>query len=100
MAARAAIALSLAALAWVGGARAGDDPSCAQYHDALSYNLCLASHWPKANNIGKLRGARQPGRGAHDRAWVGQTRASGARFHRWSGAQRVHGRMRMEFPVR
>jgi hypothetical protein len=102
MAARVAIALSLVALAWTASARAADNPACAQYHDALSYNLCLASHGPKANNLGKPLTQTGPRGQAH--GWAGyapQTRASGR--HRWQGAQparRARGRMHMEFQVR
>jgi hypothetical protein len=103
MAARAAIALSLAALAWTASARAGDDPACAQYHDDMSYNSCLASHGPKANNLGRLHGATPPGGGAHDRGRVGgapRTGAQAARFSYGQRPQRVRGRMHMEFQVR
>jgi hypothetical protein len=103
MAARVAIALSLAVLAWTASARAADDPACAQYHDALSYNLCLASHGPKANNVGKPSTQSGPRGAAHGWAGYGrQTRAS-VGYHRWRGAQpagRGHGRMHMEFQVR
>ena len=59
MAVRAAIALSLAALAWAalpsaGSAWAEDDPACAQYHEPMAYNACLARHGPKANGVGTL----------------------------------------------
>jgi hypothetical protein len=101
MAARAAIALSLAALAWTASARAGDDPACAQYHDDMSYNSCLASHGPKANNLGRLHGATPPG-GVRDRGRVGETRtgAQAARVSYGQRPQRVRGRMHMEFQVR
>ena len=56
MAARAAIALCLAALAWAGSARAQDNPACAQYHEPMAYNACLAQHGPKANGVGQLHG--------------------------------------------
>ena len=102
MAVRVAIALALATFAWTGSAPAENDPACAKYNDAMSYNLCLASHGPKANDIGKLRGGAQPGRAAHDRPYNHGTRpgARGARFTRWRGPQRAHGRMHMEFQVR
>jgi opacity protein-like surface antigen len=102
MAARVAIALSLVAFAWTASARAADDPACAQYHDALSYNLCLASHGPRANNLGKPSKQSGPRDPAHDWAgYGGQGRASVGR-HRWRGAQpaRAHGRAHMEFQVR
>jgi len=103
MAARAAIALALAALAWTASAHAADNPACAQYHGALSYNLCLASHGPKANNLGKS--STQPGPRGPAHGWAGygrQTRVSASSL-RWRGAQparRGHGRMHMEFQVR
>jgi hypothetical protein len=101
MAPRAAIALSLAALAWTASARAQDDPACAQYREAMAYNACLARHGPKANSIGTLRGPR-PGQAAQDQVWSGQAhrRAQTARFYSPQDARRVHGRMHMEFPVR
>ena len=100
MAARAATALCLAAFAWAGSARAQDDPACAQYHEPMAYNLCLARHGPKANGVGQLHGGGpQPGRATQGRAWYGHTyrRTPATRFY---GAQRVHGRVHMEFPVR
>jgi hypothetical protein len=102
MAARAAIALSLAALAWAGSARAEDDPACAQYREPMAYNLCLARHGPKANNVGKLRGGPQPGRAAQDRFRNGGVygRAPATRSYGTQGARRVRGRMHMEFQVR
>jgi hypothetical protein len=102
MAARVAILLSLAALVWAGSARAEDDPACAQYHDAISYNLCLARHGPKANNVGKLRGGPQPARAGQARVWYGQSHgpAQSLRFQSAQGAHRAHGRMHMEFQVR
>jgi hypothetical protein len=101
MAVRAAIALSLAALAWTASARAEDDPACAQYREPMAYNLCLAQHGPKANSIGKVRGP-QPGQAGQDQVWYGRTRghAPAARSYSVPDAHRVHGRMHMEFPVR
>ena len=100
MAARAAILLLLATLVWAGSARAEDNPACAQYHDAMSYNLCLARHGPKANNVGKLRGGPQPGPAGQGRIWYGQSRAQSPRFQSTQGAHRAHGRVHMEFQVR
>lgn len=102
MAARAAITLSLAALAWTPSARAEDDPACAQYREPLAYNLCLAQHGPKANGVGKLHGGPQPGQARQDRVWYGHTRtqAPATRFDSRQDAHRVHGRMHMEFQVR
>ena len=91
MAVRAAIALSLAALACAGSARAEDDPACAQYREAMAYNACLARHGPKANGVGTLSRQFRSGGVAQDRA--------PRSFQRWQGVQRAHGRMHMEFRV-
>ena len=116
MAARAAIALSLAALAFSASARAADDPACAQYREPMAYNLCLARHGPKANGVGQLHGGPQPGRAAPNRVWRGHTRAAqsahlgagqstgfpaapSTRFYDTQGSQRIHGRAHMEFHV-
>ena len=102
MAARVAIALCLAALSWAGRAQAQDDPACAKYHEPMAYNLCLAQHGPKANGVGKLHGGPQPGSAAPGRVWYGHRhgRAPTARFTSPQSAQRVHGRVHMEFQVR
>jgi hypothetical protein len=103
MAARAAIALCLAALAWAGSARAQDDPACAQYHEPMAYNLCLAQHGPRANGVGHLHGGGPASsRAAPNRVYYGRSyrRAPATRFYGAHGAQRVHGRMHVEFPVR
>lgn len=108
MARHAAIALSLAALVWTGSARAEDDPACAQYRDAMSYNLCLARHGPKANGVGQLHGGPQPGPAAPNRVWHTHSRAApstglreapSTRFYDTQGSQRIHGRAHMEFRV-
>jgi hypothetical protein len=93
MAARAAIAFSLAALIWAASARAEDDPACAQYREPMAYNACLARHGPRATDIGRHPAQSRSGRAE----WDGR---APARFHRWQGPQRVHGRMHMEFQVR
>jgi hypothetical protein len=103
MAARAAIALCLAALGWAGSAQAQDNPACAQYHEAMAYNLCLSQHGPKANGVGQLHGGEpQPGSAAQGRVWYGHTRARApaAPFTSPQNARRVHGRVHMEFQVR
>ena len=103
MAARATIALCLAALGWAGSAQAQDDPACAQYHDPMAYNLCLAQHGPKANGVGQLHGGGpQPGSTAQGRVWYRQARgrAPAARFTSPQNARRVRGRVHMEFQVR
>ena len=103
MAARAAIALCLAALGWAGSAQAEDNPACAQYHEAMAYNLCLAQHGPKANGVGKLHGGGpQPGSAAQGQVRYGHAhgRAPTGRFYTPQSARRVHGRVHMEFQVR
>jgi hypothetical protein len=102
MAVRAAIALFLAALAWAalpwaGSAWAEDDPACAQYHEPMAYNACLARHGPKANGVGTLSRQFRSGGGAQG---GGEIQSRGPRsFQRWQGVQRAHGRMHMEFRV-
>jgi hypothetical protein len=103
MAARAAIALCFVALGWALSAQAQDNPACAQYHEAMAYNLCLSQHGPKANGVGKLHGGGpQPGSAERGRVWYGHTRgrAPTARFTSPWNAQRSHGRVHMEFQVR
>jgi len=102
MAARAAIALCLSLLAWAGAARAQDNPACAQYHEAMAYNLCLSQHGPKANGVGQLHGGPQSGSAARGRVWYGRTdgRAPTARFTNPHSARRVRGRVHMKFQVR
>ena len=34
------------------GATAQDNPACAKYQEPLAYNACLASHGPKATDVG------------------------------------------------
>ena len=107
MTARAAIALSLAALAFTASARAADDPACAQYREPMAYNLCLARHGPKANGVGQLHGGPQPGRASPNRVRYGRSRAApstrvpaaSTRFYDTQGSQRIHGRVHMEFRV-
>ncbi len=98
MAARAALALCLAALAWAGNARAQDNPACAQYREPMAYNACLAQHGPKANGVGQLHGDPQPGGAAQNRMWYGHSR--GAPIARYRSPLHAHGRVHMEFPVR
>ena len=103
MAARAAIALCFVALGWVVSAQAQDNPACAQYHEAMAYNLCLSQHGPKANGVGQLHGGGpQAGSAAQGRVWYGRGhgRAATARITTPQSAQRVHGRVHMEFQVR
>jgi hypothetical protein len=54
MARRAALMLVVfQAAAWPAAASAEDDPACAKYDEPLAYNACLASHGPRANDVGK-----------------------------------------------
>jgi hypothetical protein len=110
MAVRVAIALSLAALAWTGSARAQDDPACAQYREPMAYNACLARHGPKASRVGQLHGGPQPARATPNRVRYGHSRgapgtrfygteAPSTRFYDTQGSQRIHGRVHMEFRV-
>ena len=85
----AAIAFCLAALASTEASVAQDDPSCAQYQEPMAYNACLARHGPKASDVRTHSGAAQPHRG--------EASAPGDSFGRWPRAQRVHGRVHMEF---
>jgi hypothetical protein len=80
--------LCLVALAAAGGARAEDDPSCAQYQEPMAYNACLARHGPKAGDVGTHSGESRP------------ERAGQADFRRSPHAQRRHGRVHIEFRVR
>jgi hypothetical protein len=102
MAARAATVLCLAVLGWAGSAQAQDNPACAQYHEAMAYNLCLAQHGPKANGVGQLQGRPQPGSAVQGQVWHGHAhgRAPTARFTGPPTARRGHGRVHMEFQVR
>jgi hypothetical protein len=112
MAARAAIALCLAALAWPGSALAEDDPRCAQYREPMAYNACLARQGPRANGVGQVHGGPQPAHAAPHRVSYGHrseapgTRSSdgtpdspSTRFYDTQGSQRIHGRVHMEFRV-
>ena len=101
MAARAAaIALCFAVLASAGRATAEDDPSCAQYSEPMAYNACLARHGPKASDVGAHSGAAQPERGGPNRAYQSEAHAPATGVSRWPHAQRIHGRVHMEFQVR
>jgi hypothetical protein len=89
----AAIGLCLAALAAAGPALAQDDRSCAQYQEPMAYNACLARHGPKAGEVGAHSG------GGQNPAYGGEARAPATGFGRWPHAERVHGRVHMEFRV-
>jgi hypothetical protein len=95
----AAIAFFLAALASAGRVRAEDDPSCAKYQEPMAYNACLASHGPKANvEVGTHSGTTEPRPSGQNRRYEGEVQAP-AGFGRWPRAQRIHGRVHMEFRV-
>jgi hypothetical protein len=103
MAARATIALCLATFGWAGAAWAQDNPACAQYHEAMAYNLCLSQQGPKANGVGQLHGGGpQPGGAARGqvRTGIATVRTPDARFTGPQSAQRIHGRVHIEFRVR
>jgi hypothetical protein len=53
---RAALALLALAAVLPDPARAQDDPACAKFEEPLAYNACLASHGPKAGDIGETTG--------------------------------------------
>ena len=95
----AAIALCLAALASAERASAEDDPSCAQYQEPMAYNACLARHGPKANGAAHS-GETRPEPAGQNRAYEGEAHARASGFRRWPPAQRIHGRVHMEFQVR
>ncbi len=94
----AALALCLSVLAPPGLALAEDDPSCARYQEPMAYNACLARRGPKAGDLGKHSGDTRPEQAGRDQA-NGGSRAPGAAFRNWPRAQRVHGRVHMEFRV-
>jgi hypothetical protein len=96
----AAFALCLAVVAPFGRALAEDDPSCAQYREPMAYNACLARHGPKAGAAGAHSGAPQPRPAARGRAYEAEPRTQATGFGRWPHAQRVHGRIHMEFNLR
>ena len=66
----------------------------------MAYNACLARHGPKANAVGAHSGATEPERARANPTYEGQARAPAAGFGRWPHAQRIHGRVHMEFQVR
>jgi hypothetical protein len=95
---RAALMLLALAAASVGPARA-DDPACAKYEDPLAYNACLASHGPKATDLGTIPhqsiGSRPPPVQAQ-RSMPAPVRSARG----WPHAAHRRGRARMEFRVR
>jgi hypothetical protein len=90
--------LAAAAAVLPGLARAEDNPACARFEDPLAYNACLASHGPKANDVGtrsESEALRRVGPEAEGPA-AGPHRRPVAAAH----AARRHGRIHMEFRVR
>jgi hypothetical protein len=74
------------------------DPACAKYQEPLAYNACLASHGPKANDVGVSHAQDEFGHGAPAPSAAA---SSGSRVERWSpSATRRHGRVHMEFRLR
>src|SRR5271165_4267887 len=77
------------------GATAQDNPACAKYQEPLAYNACLASHGPKATDIGTggpqdehTHGAAAPTARSATRSRIGPA---------WSHAAQRRGRVHMEF---
>ena len=97
------MALALAVAAIPRGACAQDDPgqsdpACAKYQEPLAYNACLASHGPKASDIGGSHAQDEP---AHAAPAPSAAASPASRVERWpSTATRRHGRIHMEFRVR
>ena len=89
LAAQVAVALlGLVCFNFAGRAHAQDEAACATYQEPMAYNACLASHGPKANDIGRL-----PAGGGKRGAWTSRERGD---VH----ATRKHGRSSLEFLVR
>jgi len=84
----------LGVVARPGGATAQDNPACAKYQEPLAYNACLASHGPKATDVGA-------GGSPDERNHSGPApmrSATPSRFEpAWSHATRRRGRVHMEF---
>ncbi len=77
------------------GAMAQDNPACAKYQEPLAYNACLASHGPKATEIGA---GGSPGERSHGGPAPAARSATPSRFGpAWSHATRRRGRVHMEF---
>ncbi len=98
MARRIALIVLVLAAASVSPARADDDPQCAKYQEPLAYNACLASHGPRATDVGtgphEVQQSRRPPVQAE------RNRSAPARSVRgWAHAQRGRGRAHMEFRV-
>jgi hypothetical protein len=100
---RAALLLAASAALLPAIARAQDNPACARFEEPLAYNACLASHGPKAKEIGAAPGdgARQIGQdggASADPPRRAQIAAPAARG--MAHVSRRPGRIHMEFRVR
>ena len=94
MAARAAIVIiGLAVVAAAGSARAQDDPACAQYHEPMAYNACLAKRGPKANDVGAQQGH------AAQRRYGPAEAGTADKGPAWRPTRR-RGRVHMEFQIK
>jgi hypothetical protein len=101
MARRAALMLViLQAAAWPAAASAEDDPACAKYDEPLAYNACLASHGPKANDVGKAASPGEPARSAPAEVERAPRSPSSRPVAGWPSASRRGGRVHMEFHVK
>ena len=98
---RAALLLVVSAAVLPALARAEDDPACARFEEPLAYNACLASHGPKANNLGSapggVAGQVEPDSAAPVDAAPGD---APRRAHGAANVIRRHGRIHMEFRLR
>jgi hypothetical protein len=90
--------LALTVVAQPLGAVAQDDPACAKFQDPLAYNACLASHGPKATDVGASRAPVQPGRAAPIQSAGPAANSRAARGAPY--ATRHRGRVHMEFRLR
>ncbi len=79
-------------------APAADDPACAKYEDPLAYNACLASHGPRAKDVG--RGAGEEGPPPAERQEAAPAAAPREPARRTPNLVRRRGRIHMEFLVR
>ena len=93
---RATLLLAASAALLPAMARAQDVPACARFEEPLAYNACLASHGPKAKDLGSA-----PGAGARKSDSDAPAPAEAPRSaHGAAQAYRRHGRIHMEFRLR
>jgi len=92
----ATLLLAVAAAVSPGLARAEDNPACARFEEPLAYNACLASHGPKAKDLGD-RSETSPRGIEPDGA---RRAASPTRARITAHAARGRSRVHMEFRVR